>query len=39
MQFNTAYLKTLGKYGISPEDVAAAVVMPMIWPHGAFMGI
>ena len=23
MQFNTAYLKTLGKYGISPEDVAS----------------
>ena len=24
MQFNTAYLKTLGRYGISPEDVARA---------------
>jgi len=23
LQFNTAYLKTLGKYGISPEDVAS----------------
>ena len=23
MQFNTAYLKTLGRYGISPEDVAS----------------
>jgi len=24
MQFNTAYLKTLGRYGISPEDVASS---------------